>query len=103
MDNKLKQIQRIEHYESILDRASIRLKMLDSLIERIEEMYPEIVELKTYYESDEWKTDFADDEAGKLPPYLKRGVLSEDGIYNLLERIQELKEIQKRITERVKQ
>ena len=28
--------------------------------------------------------DFAADEAGNLPPDLKRGVLSEDGIWNLL-------------------
>lgn len=28
--------------------------------------------------------DFADDESGLLPKDLKRGVLSEDGIWNLL-------------------
>ena len=39
------------------------------------------------------KEDFKDfelDEEGKLPADLKRGVLSEDGIYNLLERNSEL-------------
>ena len=41
--------------------------------------------LTEYYDSDEWKQDFADDEAGLLPKNLKRGVLSEDGIWNLLE------------------
>ena len=41
--------------------------------------------LAEYYASDEWKQDFADDEAGLLPKDLKRGVLSEDGIWNLLE------------------
>jgi hypothetical protein len=40
--------------------------------------------LAEYYTSDEWKQDFADDEAGLLPKDLKRGVLSEDGIWNLL-------------------
>ncbi|MBQ6431773.1 MAG: DUF4298 domain-containing protein [Oscillospiraceae bacterium] len=30
--------------------------------------------------------DCSYDEAGKLPADLKRGVLSEDGIYNMLER-----------------
>lgn len=30
-------------------------------------------------------SDFDSDEAGLLPPDLKRGVLSEDGIYKLLE------------------
>ena len=40
--------------------------------------------LTEYYESKEWKQDFADDEAGLLPKDLKRGVLSEDGIWNVL-------------------
>lgn len=41
--------------------------------------------VSAYYISDAWKRDFAADEAGLLPKDLKRGVLSEDGIYNLLE------------------
>ena len=40
--------------------------------------------LAEYYESKEWKHDFSDDEAGLLPKDLKRGVLSEDGLWNLL-------------------
>ena len=40
--------------------------------------------LAEYYESKEWKQDFSDDEAGLLPKDLKRGVLSEDGLWNLL-------------------
>ena len=40
--------------------------------------------LAEYYESKEWKQAFADDEAGLLPKVLKRGVLSEDGLWNLL-------------------
>ncbi len=42
--------------------------------------------------SQHWKDDFAMDEKGELPDKLKRGILSEDGIYNLLERNKELKE-----------
>ncbi len=51
-----------------------------------------ISELEAYYTSDEWKRDFADDEAGLLPKKLQRGVLSEDGIYNLLEEYKEASE-----------
>ena len=43
-----------------------------------------LAELEKYYTSDTWKQDFAADEAGLLPKELKRGVLSEDGVYNLL-------------------
>ena len=39
-----------------------------------------------------WKQDYADDEAGMFPKDLKRGVLSEDGIWNLLSDWQELEE-----------
>ena len=42
-------------------------------------------ELSAYYSSDAWKRDYAADEAELLPKDLKRGVLSEDGIYALLE------------------
>ncbi len=40
--------------------------------------------LASYYSSREWKEDFAADEAGLLPRSLKRGILSEDGLWNLL-------------------
>ena len=36
--------------------------------------------------------DFCDDEKGLLPADFKRGVLSEDGVWNLLEEISALKE-----------
>ncbi len=66
------QIRRITYYEDIMQRAS--------------DGSPELLrELADYYSSDDWKRDFAADEAGLLPRDLKRGVLSEDGIYNLLE------------------
>lgn len=40
--------------------------------------------LVSYYSSWEWKEDFAADEAGLFPKSLKRGILSEDGLWNLL-------------------
>ena len=49
-------------------------------------------DLEDYYGSAEWRQDFEDDEAGLLPEDLKRGVLSEDGIYNLVEQYRELLE-----------
>ncbi len=49
-----------------------------------DELREKLRELAGYYESSEWKRDFEDDEAGRLPRNLKRGVLSEDGIYDVL-------------------
>ena len=43
-----------------------------------------LTQLVRYYEGGNWMEDFLLDEQGLLPPGLKRGVLSEDGIYNFL-------------------
>lgn len=48
--------------------------------------------LKEYYQGGQWLEDYEMDEQGRLPPDLKRGVLSQDGIYNLLERLKEISE-----------
>ncbi len=53
--------------------------------------------LESYYTSPAWRTDFEADEAGLLPPDLKRGVLSEDGIYNLLEEYKRVEEEMKEL------
>ena len=37
-----------------------------------------------------WKDDFEADERGEFPADMKRGVLSEDGIYDLLESAKEI-------------
>ncbi|MCR5283532.1 MAG: DUF4298 domain-containing protein [Lachnospiraceae bacterium] len=44
--------------------------------------------LEAYYTSKDWRFDFELDEAGLLPAGLKRGVLSEDGLFDLLEEVQ---------------
>ena len=44
----------------------------------------ELQKLSAYYGSERWMQDFEDDEAGRLPASLKRGVLSEDAAYDLL-------------------
>lgn len=61
-------------------------------LDKYEKMQYAIAALSNYYSNDEWKQDFADDEAGLLPENLKRGVLSEDGIWNLLSDWRELEE-----------
>lgn len=40
--------------------------------------------LLAYYESGLWLEDYTADEQGLLPGDLQRGVLSQDGVYNLL-------------------
>lgn len=80
--------------ERHLNRASATIKRLYIALDKYKEAQKDIAALNAYYGSDEWKQDFADDEAGLLPKDLKRGVLSEDGIWNVLE---DNKELAKRI------
>lgn len=90
--NNKEQLQRIRKMERHLVRAASALKRLSSALDKYEEAKADIAALACYYGSDEWKQDFAADEAGLLPKDLKRGVLSEDGIWNLLEAHRELQE-----------
>jgi hypothetical protein len=90
--NNKEQLQRIRKMEQHLVRAASALKRLSSALDKYEEAKADIAALARYYGSDDWKQDFADDEAGRLPKNLKRGVLSEDGIWNLLEEHRELQE-----------
>ena len=47
-----------------------------------------LVQLIRYYEGGRWMEDYQLDEQGLLPPGLKRGVLSEDGVYNFLSELE---------------
>ena len=80
----MEQIERILHFESLLDRVAPVLKNLGEALDAFEAVQEDVKELSAYYESDEWRDDFETDEAGKLPTDLKRGVLSEDGLYDVL-------------------
>ena len=80
----MEQIERIQHYETLLDRIAPVLENLEEALDAFEGIQEDVKELAAYYEDDDWREDFEADEAGKLPSDLKRGVLSEDGIYDVL-------------------
>ena len=81
---EMNQIERIQYYEKILDEAKFAIRKLDEALENYLNLQEEIKELEDYYDSPLWMKDYRDDEEGKLPYDLKRGVLSEDGVYNVL-------------------
>ena len=82
---------RITHYEEIMDRI-LRVVKLDGITPGVyNSVLPDLKELEEYYTSAEWQEDYAADEAGLLPEGLKRGVLSQDGISDLLDRFRDLK------------
>lgn len=80
----MEQIERIQHFEMLLDRVAPVLGNLEEALDAFEGIQEDVKELAAYYEDDDWREDFEADEAGKLPADLKRGVLSEDGIYDVL-------------------
>ena len=80
----MNQIERIQHMEKLLDFIIEARKEQNINPQKSARIQEAIRILTEYYGSDDWKQDFADDEAGLLPKELKRGVLSEDGIWNVL-------------------
>lgn len=80
----MKQIERIERMESYLNESDTAVRQLSEALERYEAIQPHFKKLSDYYGSTLWMKDYEDDEAGKLPEDLKRGVLSEDAVYDLL-------------------
>ena len=94
----MKQIDRISEMERHMERASAAVMELSAALDKYEEAQESISVLSDYYDSDDWKRDFADDEVGRLPAGLKRGVLSEDGIWNLLNDNRDLMERIRRYT-----
>ena len=86
----MEQIERIKQMELHLDRASSAVMQLSSALDNYIDVQESISVLDEYYSSDDWKQDHADDEAGLLPPNLRRGVLSEDAVWNLLSDTKEM-------------
>lgn len=78
------QIKRIQHMEQLMDEALL-LAEKEKLTETEWQCLHSLIQtLDEYYSSALWRRDFEDDEKGLLPKELKRGVLSEDGVWNLL-------------------
>ena len=87
----MEQIERIQKMEQLFDLAKEAMEEPMMNLDKYKEAEEAIAVLSEYYGSKDWKQDYADDEAGLLPKDLKRGVLSEDGIWNLLSDWQEAK------------
>ena len=94
----MEQIERIAYMEQILDEATQAVSSLSEALEKYSAVQNKLEELNAYYSSEQWRQDFDDDSAGKIPNNLKRGVLSEDTVYNLLADITRLEDQMKELT-----
>ena len=86
------QLERIGYYESLMERLERAVAAAEEAAAPTGEAASLAAELEAYYAGPEWREDFDADEAGQLPPELRRGVLSEDGVWNLLERVRAIRE-----------
>ena len=94
----MEQIERITYMEQILDEATEAVSSLSEALEKYVVIQDKLQELAIYYSSEQWRQDFDDDSTGKIPKDLKRGVLSEDAVYNLLADLTRLEEQMKELT-----
>ena len=79
-----KQIRRIRDMEAKMDEARAVLERFSAAFQDYVQIQDAVAELEEYYAGD-WMKDYEADEAGKLPADLKRGILSEDALFDLLE------------------
>ena len=81
-------IERIQQMERYYDAVSSALEANANEMHENIAISKMIQELTEYMDSGLWLQDYECDERGELPKDLKRGVLSEDGLYNLLITVQ---------------
>ena len=77
-------IRRVSLMEDRYDEVTRVMAALEEAIDEYEDFKSELDALKDYMESGDWKKDFEADEAGQIPAEIKRGVLTEDALYDLL-------------------
>lgn len=78
--------------EQRIFEASCRIRQMESLFDALQAedarkspgFFKDLQTLLEYYDGGHWLQDYQLDEQGLLPKDLKRGVLSQDGIYNFL-------------------
>lgn len=77
--------------EQALQAAVERIAKMEQIFDTLRQAEtpdPELLrQLRDYYEGGQWRKDYELDEKGLLPKDLKRGVLSQDGVWNYLEEI----------------
>ena len=88
-------IERIKKMEEKLDKVNPKINSFEESLNNLNTVFDDIKCLSEYYKK-EWKEDYEADEQGKIPKDIKRGVLSQDTLFNLLGK---LNEMQKDITE----
>ncbi len=83
MTKRETQIARVQRMEEMLDQLVLAERAMQTALDQFEKIHAPAKKLGQYFDG-AWRQDFEDDEAGLLPRDLKRGVLSEDGLWDAL-------------------
>lgn len=78
-------IKRVREMEGRFDKLTGILRALEEAISEFKASKDDLDALRNYMDSGQWLKDYEADEAGMIPDGLKRGVLSEDALYDLLQ------------------
>lgn len=85
-------VERVKEMEDASNRVETMVKLVNQGLDRYTQLQKDIDLLRHYLASKKWMDDFEAEEAGKLPKDMPRGVLSEDGLYSLLNRVEDLED-----------
>lgn len=80
----MRSFEQITQMEKIKNEQLQLLQQMNALLDTMEAKQEEYHALIEYYYSDQRRQDLEDDENGRFPSDLRRGVLSEDEIYDLM-------------------
>lgn len=83
-DELAETICRVGQMEILFDKVSAAVKNMQDSVENTLELQETVNVLRRYLDSGNWLHDYEMDEQKRLPSDLKRGVLSQDGLYDLL-------------------
>ena len=81
-------ISRITKMEKIFDDLKFSFEKSKEEFYRKKNLQKKLKALTNYYENGKWLKDYQLDEENLLPKNLKRGILSQDGIYNFLSEVE---------------
>jgi len=77
-------VERVRQMEQYMDEVAEVLQSAPDNLCTEKELFEKVKALTNYMDSGQWLADYEADERGELPADLKRGVLSQDGLYNLI-------------------
>lgn len=81
-------ISRIIKMEKIFDDLKFSFEKSKEEFYKNKNLQKKLKVLTNYYENGKWLKDYQLDEENLLPKTLKRGILSQDGIYNFLSEVE---------------